>query len=67
MAANLQKSEFHQQPLGGFSGRLVLNLSKGDFFTRINPLDSGDQMPSQKRLIDTGVDTFVGDGLHPKI
>ncbi len=67
MAANPQKLKFRQHPLGGFSGRLALNPSKGDFFARINPLDSGDQMPSQKRLIDTGVDTIVGDVLNLKI
>jgi hypothetical protein len=41
--------------------RLALNLLKGVFFARINPLDPGDQMPSQKRLVDAGVDTFAGE------
>jgi hypothetical protein len=34
------------------------DLPKGIYFTRINPLDPGDEMLSQKRLVDASIDTF---------
>ncbi len=41
--------------------RPALNPPKGVSFARINPLDPVDQMLSQKRLTDIGVNTFAGE------
>jgi hypothetical protein len=36
----------------------ALNPLNDVYFTKINPLDPGDHMLSQKHLVDAGIDTF---------
>jgi hypothetical protein len=60
MAANPPKIRIPPMAAGWFyQCRPVLNPPKGVFFTRINPLDPGDQMLSRKQLVDAGIETFA--------
>jgi hypothetical protein len=60
IVANLPKIGIPPTAAGWFwRCRLALNLPKGVFFARINPLNPGYPMLSQKRLVDTGIDLFT--------
>ncbi len=62
MAANLPKIGIPPTAAERFQRcRPALNLPKGVFFARINPLDPGDQMPYQKHLVDAGVSMFASE------
>jgi hypothetical protein len=62
MAANPLESRI-LPAAAGWSWRCgtALNLPNAIFFARMSPMDPGDQMPSQKHLVDARVDTSASE------
>jgi hypothetical protein len=57
MSSKINSGEYSDQS----AEKLALKLPKGVFFARINPLDPGDQIPSQKHLVVACGNMFAGE------